>query len=168
MKKQLNNILQVVLIALFSLFTNADLLAQGSSAGRLPKPECMGVDHDGSQTILSYGSGPSKAEAIEQAEKNAVYAVLFQGILDGNKGCDVRPVLNEPNVAETYEEFFNRFFSFDGEFHEFIETIDVKRFSDKRDRNHKFVTYTVTVRVYRNELKQRMRDAQILKDGTLL
>lgn len=161
--------LQLLMAVACSLIFTTNVLAQGVSAGRLPAPECMGVDLDGSQTIRAYGSGPSKRDAIEQAQKNAVQAVLFKGILDGQQGCDVRPLLNEPNAAESYEEFFNRFFSHRGEYREYIEVVSSQRFSDnKKAKNGKFVTYAVTVRVYRNELKQLLREVQFLPDDNLL
>lgn len=165
MRHHITRTLQALVLVLCSYLMVNSAVAQGVSADRMPAPECMGVGHDGSQTIRSYGTGHSRQEAIEQAEKNAVYAVLFKGILDGQQGCDVRPILAEANVQEKYEGFFNGFFGM-GEYHEYIETLEVKQFSKGKPRRHQSVTYMVVVRVYRNELKQRMREARILPDDS--
>lgn len=169
MKRHKPYVLSLLLAVLCSLILSINTQAQGVSAGRLPAPECMGVDLDGSQTIRAYGSGPSKDDAIEQAQKNAVQAVLFRGILDGKQGCDVRPLLSEPNAAESHEEFFNRFFSHRGEYREYIEVVKTERFSPNRKaRDGRFVTYAVTVRVYRNELKQLLREVRFLQEDRIL
>lgn len=169
MKRHTLTTLRLLLALACSLILTTNALAQGVSTGRLPAPECMGVDLDGSQTIRAYGSGTTKHDAIEQAQKNAVQAVIFKGILDGQKGCDVRPILSEPNAAESYEVFFNEFFGRRGGYREYIEVLDVQRFTDRQKaRNERFTTYSVTVRVYRNELKQLLREARILNDDALL
>lgn len=126
------------------------------------KVECLGVELDGSQTLRSWGTGRNKQDAVEQAWKNAVNAVLFQGILDGAQGCDVRPLINEPNAREKYEEYFNRFLSDGGDYQEYVSTIDEKFLSKQKYRNDLQSTYAVTVRVLRSELKQRLRDDNVL------
>jgi len=124
--------------------------------------ECLGVELDGSQTLRAWGSGRNKQDAIEQAWKNAVNAVLFQGILDGGKGCDVRPLINEPNAREKYEEYFNLFLADGGDYMEYVSTIDERFLSREKYRSNVQSTYVVTVRVLRSELKQRLRDDNVL------
>ena len=52
---------------------------------------CMGVELDGSQTLRVQGYGRNRADAKEQAMKNAVWAVIFDGIRDGaDAGCNMR------------------------------------------------------------------------------
>ncbi|MCQ2265859.1 MAG: hypothetical protein MJZ46_07480 [Bacteroidales bacterium] len=65
-----------------------------------PEIECLGVEEDGSQTLRSWGVGRNKQDAIEQAKKNAVKAVLFKGIQKGNGECNVRPLIYEVNAQE--------------------------------------------------------------------
>ena len=67
--------------------------------------ECLGVEGDGSQTIRAYGFGKDKDDAVEQAQKNAVYAVIFKGITKGS-GCNMKPLLTEVNAREKYEDYF--------------------------------------------------------------
>lgn len=44
--------------------------------------KCMGVELDGSQTLRVLGYGRNREDAKEQAMKNAVWAVVFDGIRD--------------------------------------------------------------------------------------
>lgn len=123
---------------------------------------CLGVELDGSQTLLSWGSGKNKEDAIEQATKNAVQAVLFKGILEGNKGCDVRPLINEPNAREKYEDYFNAFFADGGAYKQFATNEDLKRGSKDKFRGQYANTWSTIVRVLRSELKKKLQEDNIL------
>lgn len=129
--------------------------------------ECMGVEGDGSQTLKAWGTGNSKNDAVEQAKKNAVRDVLFKGIRNGKSECNVKPVINEVNAQEKYEDYFNKFFSDDGPYKNFIsmndEPISVVggKVSDRK-RMADGVQYGVIVQVRRAELKQQMIKDNIL------
>jgi len=129
--------------------------------------ECMGVEGDGSQTLKAWGTGNSKNDAVEQAKKNAVRDVLFKGIRNGKDECNVKPVINEVNAQEKYEDYFNKFFSDDGPYKNFIsmndEPISVVggKVADRK-RMTDGVQYGVIVQVRRAELKQQMIKDNIL------
>lgn len=125
--------------------------------------ECLGVELDGSQTLRSMGSGNTKSDAVEQAKKNAVWAVIFEGIRQGKAGCDMRPLLNEVNAKEKYEEYFNRFFADGGEYKKYVSMEDEKRRSKDKSKNKYYKNYTITVRVLRSELKARLKQDNVLK-----
>ena len=72
--------------------------------------ECLGTELDGSQTLRSWGKGKDKADAIEQAKKNAVRDVIFKGINAGSGECSKKPLILEVNAQEKYEYYFNAFF----------------------------------------------------------
>ena len=50
--------------------------------------ECIGKSMDGTQTLRVWASGRNRADAIEQAQKKAVYDVVFAGIQAGGGGCN--------------------------------------------------------------------------------
>lgn len=158
----MNKILCLSFATLLALTTLCGCKSTSPVAYHAQKIECLGVELDGSETLRSWGSGRNKQDAIEQAWKNAVNAVLFKGILDGAQGCDVRPLINEPNAREKYEEYFNLFLSDGGDYMEYCSTIDEKFLSKQNYRNQVQSTYAVTVRVLRSELKQRLRDDNVL------
>ena len=128
---------------------------------------CLGTELDGSQTVESWGYGRYRIDAAEQAKKNAVYAVIFDGLKDGREGCEVRPLVNEVNAKEKYEAYFNKFFADKGEYLNYVSLRD-ERLGDKITRDKKGATHGTTrsmiVRVLRPQLKQKLIDDNILKN----
>ena len=54
--------------------------------------ECMGTGMDGTQLIKVWGYGNKPDDAVYQAKKNAVHAVIFKGITGGKPGCMTRQI----------------------------------------------------------------------------
>jgi hypothetical protein len=129
------------------------------------KTECIGIEMDGSQTLRAWGKGRNRFDAVEQAKKNAVNDVLFKGIIDGDQSCEKRPLVPEVNARQTYSNYFNLFFSDNGEYLKYISLKDEK-IKDRIFRDKKIaeqgVVYAVTIRVLRAQLQQRL-----IKDGIL-
>lgn len=130
------------------------------------KTSCVSVEGDGSQTVKAWGSGNNRADAIEQAYKNAVRDVLFKGIIDGRPECNKRPVLAEVNARKKYERYFNNFFSDNGPYKDFVSEKDGSRYHieviKERKKAGSQEMYGVVVRVLRPALKEKM-----IKDGIL-
>lgn len=148
-------------------FTFCSAQVKKQIAGSYSQPiECLGVELDGSQTLKSWGTGNNKADAVEQAEKNAVNEVLFKGVLNGKAECNTKPVVFEVNAREKHEAYFNKFFADGGAYKNFISLKDEPRFLlKKKDRKVgvKEVQFGVVVRVLRAELKNKMIADKILK-----
>jgi hypothetical protein len=127
--------------------------------------ECMGVELDGSETMKAWGKGKDRNDAVEQAKKNAVRDVLFVGIRNGKTECDVKPVLNEVNAQQKYEDYFNKFFTDGGAYKNFVSMKDESLFpaiAKDRKGDGSEVEYGVIVRVLRSELKKQMIADKIL------
>ena len=118
--------------------------------------ECMGTDLDGSQTMRVFGTGKNKAQAMETAKKNAVKAVLFEGVTHGTAGCNVRPVIGGANPMEKNEAYFNRFFADGGAYKDFTSMADEKCTSRLKSSDKSIENWGVVVRVNRAALKDRM------------
>lgn len=127
------------------------------------KVECMGTDLDGSETVRAWGNGRNKAQALETARKNAVKAVLFDGITGGMKGCNVRPVIGGVNAYERYETYFNRFFTDGGAYQEYTSFVDAKDHSSVKSADKNMEHWGAVIRVDRAGLRQRMIDDGIIK-----
>lgn len=125
--------------------------------------ECLGVEQDGSQTLRAWGEGRNKADAVEQANKNAVRDVIFKGIRAGKADCNMRPLVTEVNAQEKYEDYFNRFFMDNGEYRKYVSSEDEKKHSKEYQKNLIGAKYGVTVRVLRAELKARLKNDGILQ-----
>ncbi|MBO5614451.1 MAG: hypothetical protein J5905_08165 [Prevotella sp.] len=125
--------------------------------------ECLGVEEDGTQTLRAWGSGKNKNDAEDQARKNAVRDVIFKGIRDGVEGCNMKPLVNEPNAREKYEEYFNKFFRDDAKYDDYVSNKDTKRKMKKIEKTDMGVRVAVIVRVNRPKLKERLRKDGIIK-----
>ena len=125
--------------------------------------ECLGIEQDGSQTVRVTGQGRNKADAEEQAKKDAVYAVIFEGIRSGAGGCDMRPLIYETDARRKYEDYFDIFFMDRGEYLKYISMED-KRAGSTRviKRNYRDVTVGVTVRVLVPQLRARLKSDGLL------
>lgn len=124
--------------------------------------KCMGVELDGSQTLRVQGYGRNRSDAKEQAMKNAVWAVIFDGIRDGVEGCNMRPLIVEVNAKERYEDYFNIFFSDNGEYKKYVSLRDTKKRSGGRSKDKLGYAYDLTIRVLRAELKARLKADNVI------
>ena len=154
-------------ILLATLLTISGCYAQKQIIGNyIYKTECMGIELDGSQTLKAWGNGRNRADAIEQAKKNAVRDVLFNGVSEGKQDCNKKPLLFEVNAQEKFETYFNAFFADKGAYKDFISLRDERIFDKiKRDRKkaRESVTNGLIVRVLRAELKEKLIADGIIK-----
>jgi hypothetical protein len=158
--------IKLTLIVFFLAFASS-LNAQKKIAGNyIYKTECMGIELDGSVTLKAWGNGRNRADAVEQAKKNAVRDVIFTNILEGKQDCAKKALLLEVNAEEKYEDYFNKFFADGGEFKNFI-TLKDERIGEKISRDRKKARESVTngliVRVLRSELKSKLIADGIIK-----
>ena len=155
--------LLLITFAVFALYLNVN--AQTQAIYNRSSISCIGVELDGSQTLRVHGYGRNRADAKEQAMKNAVWAVIFDGIRDGSQGCNIRPLVTEVNAKERYEDYFNLFFADGGEYKKYVSLRDTKRRSADRIKDKVGYSYEMTIRVLRAELKNRLKaDNVISKD----
>lgn len=124
--------------------------------------ECLGVELDGSQTLRVFGKGKNKADAIEQAKKNAVRDILFKGITAGSGECSQRPLVNEVNAQEKYAYYFNQFFRDKGSYLNYVK-LDEKRLSRIKSSNSTQENWGVVVTVDRTALQQQLINDNIIK-----
>ncbi len=144
------------------LMGTATVWAQRAETYQKQVIECLGTEGDGSQTLRVTGTGRNKRDAEEQAKKDAVMAVIFDGIRSGMSGCETRPILSEMDARDKYEEYFHTFFLDKGPYSEYVTMQDSRRGSKVKSKTMAFMNYRVTVRVYRNDIKRRL-----IKDGVI-
>ena len=93
MKKFIIQILYTVFILLFSLSSNAQSKQTKIASYYNYETECLEDKLDGNYIFMAWGSGSTKKEAIDQAQRNAINDILFKGV---NKStCNVRPLITE-------------------------------------------------------------------------
>lgn len=153
----------IIIIILFVLLTQPSWAQKNISGNYTHEIECMGSELDGSMTLKTWGKGKNRADALEQARKEALNAVLFVGIRNGKPDCDTRPILNAPNIRENKADYFNTFFKDGGKYKNFVsnkdESFGKKERAKERDGE---VMFGFIIRVMRSELKKQM-----ITDGIL-
>lgn len=153
------------IFAVFMFFFTAS--AQRSTVYDHASIKCIGVELDGSETLRVLGYGRNRADAKEQAMKNAVWAVVFSGIRDGVSGCNMRPLVTEVNAQERYEDYFNLFFSDGGDYKQYVSLRDTKKRSASREKDKVGYTYEMTIRVLRSQLKARLKADNVIDKNHL-
>jgi hypothetical protein len=74
--------------------------------------ECMGEAAAGVYTLKVFSILPDERLAREQASKNAVHAVIFQGVNAQGRKCKAKPALARSSSLETdFKDYFTEFFS---------------------------------------------------------
>lgn len=154
---------KLLLLTVFSVFSLTYADAQSQPNYARTSVRCMGVELDGSQTLRVQGYGRNRMDAKEQAKKNAIWAVIFDGIRDGVEGCNMRPLVTEVNAKERYEDYFNLFFTDNGPYLEYVSMKDTKTGSGSRSKDKLGYAYDLTVRVLRAQLKERLKADSIIK-----
>lgn len=151
-------------IALFSSCSDKTTKVVSSAAYTNFETSCLGVEHDGTQKLRVWGKGVTKADAIEQAKKNAVYDVLFKGI-KGTGECNQNPLVLEVNARERYAKYFNPFFSDGGEYRKFVKEIVGNQASRLESKGSSIVNYSIMVAVDREALRNQLEKDGVLKPG---
>lgn len=119
MKKQLYPILG------FFLFFIVFGCAKKNLIHTYVKPVTTSVSASGVIYLTSNGYGKNKKKAIEEAKRNALRAVLFDGI-PGSKLK--RPLVNQPGARNSNRAYFDAFFAAGGRYTQFVtlQKIDPK------------------------------------------
>ena len=168
-----NKVLNFSISLLFIITFSISGFAQKSIGGYYTyETECLGVELDGSQTVKSWGNGRNREDAIEQAKKNAIRDVLFNGIKKGKPDCNVKPVIFEVNAQEKYEDYFNKFFADGGEYDKFCSPKDGSKYHVEVIKDRKKAgsqeTYGLIVRVLRADLKAKMKEDNIIQSTSTI
>ena len=127
--------------------------------------ESIKVEQDGSLTVRVWGNGRNKADALELARKNAVYDVIFKGVVKGvAKGYYTRPLVTTVNAREKYQDYFDLFFMDKGEYAKYVSKEDKRVGSNAGYRGKVQVEFCTTVRVLVPQLRARLKADGIIKE----
>ena len=117
--------------------------------------ECLEDKLDGSFVLNAWGKGSSKSEAIDQAKRNVLNDILFNGV---NKGCQMRPLIVEVNAASKYRSYVYAFF--DKEYKDFIS---IEKSPNSLKKSRKQTSYGIKIRVKVEAIRQKLIEDNILK-----
>mgnify|MGYP001162752491 FL=1 len=121
------------------------------------KTSCVQDKMDGSFVLKAWGKGKDKKEAIDQAQRNALNDIIFEGIR-GGQFCKLMPLVAEVQAKEKYSSYFYNFFQKD--YKKFIKIEDSPK---KRMKSKKVTNYSFNVIVLREALKIKLKNDNIIK-----
>lgn len=120
MKKIINkaSILTLLFVS-FALVSNAQLnkkkAAQEDTENWRYEIECVGIGKPGTKVIKVWSYSKKEKIALNQAKKNAVHGIIFQGYAGGGQGCtSQKPLASDPAIEQQKAEFFENFFELEG------------------------------------------------------
>lgn len=122
--------------------------------------QSMGTGAQGTSLLKSWGQGNSQKQAIEEAKKNAIRALLFKGVPNSP---DMRPLISQPGAEQQHRQYFETFFAKGGTYQRFISKVNDA--VDPADRIHTGKQYKVgvVVAVNRSELVKELEAVGIIK-----
>lgn len=156
---------RILLIVCLFLAMHTMVLAQKNLAGYYSyNTELLESELDGTLTLRAWGNGKNKKDAIQQAYKNAVYDILFNGITKNTENKPVKALVLEVNAREKYEDYFNSFFKDGGDYNKFVNNRDGRqKVTMGKKRSDAQVTCGIVVRVNRPKLKKELMKENIIR-----
>ena len=124
----------------------------------------ISTELDGSYNIRAFGRGRNAVVAYDEARKQAVYDVLFNGVQSSNsRVSSLKPLMLEVNARERYEDYFNAFFADGGAYREFTSLLDTRILTENWHNSKLEVLFQVSISVDRKGLKQKLIEDNIIK-----
>ena len=124
----------------------------------------ISTELDGSYNIRAFGRGRNAVVAYDEARKQAVYDVLFNGVQSSNsRVSSLKPLMLEVNARERYEDYFNAFFADGGAYREFTSLHDTRSLTENWHNSKLQVLVQVSITVDRKGLKQKLIEDNIIK-----
>ena len=126
--------------------------------------ECVTIETDGYVTIKIWDTKKGAKYKREQARKDAIRAILYSGISNGN-GCSTQPpILNKAEEKENFKSIEKSFFSPDGEWSMFTRSSSIETTLPSSLGRRNWKVYQVSVS--KNELRKYLEEQKIIKSLT--
>ncbi len=125
---------------------------------------CVSTGTQGTSLIkvYAYGKKSDMSDAIYEAKRNAVHALLFRGISTGT-GCDTKPICST-DVLDKHKDFFSEFFKPNGRFLNYVNlSSDGSIAANDRLRVGNRYKVGVVVSVNKDGLRKDLYNAGIIK-----
>jgi hypothetical protein len=87
--------------------------------------------------VTAWGKGTSEGEALAEAKRNAIYDILYKGILDGNPSVRFPAIFLKNNSEASNSSFNAQFFSKDGQYLKYTSLYDTAISQKRRKKIRK-------------------------------
>ncbi|MEW7289913.1 hypothetical protein [Aquimarina sp. 2304DJ70-9] len=161
--------LVMLLLLCFSFNANAQrkkrLANEDTKAWRYDV-ECEGIAKQGSKLVKVWSYSKNPKFAIAQAMKNAVHGIVFKGYAGGGNGCTpFKPLVKNPGVENDHADFFETFFSDEGEFRKYVTAAADGNIApgDRLKVSKREYKIGVVVNVATDQLRKRLESEGIIR-----
>ena len=124
-------------------------------------PECLRIEKDGSVTLVSWGQGKNRKQAIDHAKQKAVDEVLFNVIRDARSNKIVKPLVLVVNAREKYDEYFTTFYS-KKKYNKFLDMKEASNNDLDKKANNDEIQVKLVLTVDREGLKSLLEEDLII------
>jgi len=107
--------LKISLSKLFFLLIFSTALPPSVCSQNVYQYECVSVGDDGFVTIKIWNPQKGKNYKFDQAQKDAVHAILFSGIPSNNGCINQKPILQNLEEQKKFRNMEKEFFSSNGD-----------------------------------------------------
>ncbi|MVZ65229.1 hypothetical protein GQF61_05140 [Sphingobacterium sp. DK4209] len=109
--------------------------------------------------VFSYGK--NEKQCLENAKRNAIKAVIFNGI----PGSDLqKPLASDPNASEVHKDYFQSFFQENGKYQQYVSlSTDGSINANDRLRVGKLLKIGFIVSVQKASLRRELEQAGVVK-----
>lgn len=116
---------------------------------------------EGTTLFKVYSYGKNENKCLENAKRNAIKAVLFNGI----PGSDIqRPLVSDPQAVEVHKEYFNAFFKEEGKYLQFVAlSTDGSINANDRLKVGKMLKIGFVVSVQKASLRRELEQAGVIR-----
>ena len=129
------------------------------------KTRLIGTELDGSYTVVAWGRARNAVDAFRQAQKQAVYDVIFNGVEAQTTNLhNILPIMLEVNAKDKYQDYFNAFFADKGEYTKYCSKKDRHWWTSEFYKSDRQAVCKTTVMVYRSELKEKLIKDKIIQE----
>jgi hypothetical protein len=165
MKKILVLCLCALVLAPAALFAQQRKADKQTAQWRYEIQAAVGQAPEGACLVRVWTYSPKATIAEGQAGKNAVHGIIFKGFPPSTQGARIAgrdPLVNDPQVEETFSEYFEEFFKTGGAYQRYVSYIG-NGIPDQQIKVGKEFKVGVTVVVMIDQLRKRLEADGILK-----
>jgi hypothetical protein len=164
--KKIKQILALSSVAFIILYATSCAPTKKVADSSIPKYEleAMQTGTQGTYLVKVWTYSKEPMLDLNQVKKNAIHGVLFEGF-KGKPGIPAQvAIVSDPKVETEKAEYFNAFFSPNGEFQKFVTPVNNGAIAaEDRIRVGKIFKIGVVCSVNAGELRRHLEEAQVIK-----
>ena len=152
--KYKNILVIIILSSLFIIVTAAKIKFISYAT------ECVSIESDKYITINIWNGKKGSNYKNESAQKEAIHAILYSGISNGNSCTTQNPILSNLEQRNNFKKIENKFFRKKGEWNRFIKSSNIEKSLPISIGSQNWKVYQVAIA--KNELRKYLEEEKII------